>query len=277
MISRDRHPVDPLEALRSWPVVDLSVILDERFPVGWPGAAVFHHHASNTYEHDSSVATPSRGGYLTHTLILDEHTGTHFDAPSHFIPPPESGIPGAGPAGAQTGDRIDLRALMGTAAVIDCRSIQGVTAGQSPLIESSVIVEHERIHGSLAPGDAVLLWTGWSARTFKALPAGDGHILDPAVRRTSSGWPAPDVDTMRYLHQRGVRLVVIDGPSMGPVHDPAPVHMWALGNQMLFVEGCAGFGALPPRGAFFAFFPLRIAGSSGAPGRAVAFVPPSVA
>lgn len=252
-------------------VVDLSLTLEERLPVSWPGATPYQHHPFNTWD-DRQATTPVRGGpYLTHTILLDEHCGTHFDAPSHFIPPPDSGLPHAGPAGLITGDRVPPRQLMGRAAVIDCRHLVEDRPGVSPIITPACVSADETANGEIEPGDAVLFWTGWDQRV-RDRSVDDSYLEDPFTHRAGPGWPAPDVGVAQYLHGRGVRLLVTDGPSMGPVHDGAPVHWWGLANDMLFVEAAANLAALPPRGAFFVFLPVKIGGSTGGPGRAVAFV-----
>jgi kynurenine formamidase len=261
--------------LDGWSVVDLSLTLDERYPVSWPGATPFQHHLANTM--DSRIADAPTGGgpYVTHTLMLDEHTGTHFDAPSHFIPPPGSGLPHEGPAGLVTGDVVPLADLLGRAVVIDCRSLSSSKPGVSPIITPSLIEADEALYGAVEPGDAVLFWTGWADEHMRPRPDGDTYVLRPFTVRDAPGWPAPDVAAAEYLFAKGVHLLATDATTMGPAHDGAPVHWWGLGHGMLFVEGCAGFEQLPRRGAVFQFLPLKVRNSSGGPGRAVAFVPPA--
>jgi kynurenine formamidase len=259
--------------LSDWNVVDLSVPLDERLPVNWPGHALFHHHVANTHAETPGGPPAFRGPYRTHTIVMDEHSGTHFDAPTHFIPPPGSGLPHAGPAGEISGDRIPLDTFMGPAAVIDCRDLEGSSPGESPIIAPEHIARSEAAHGAIEHGAVALLWTGWTDKYFQPLPAGESFAAR-VVGGSAPGWPAPDVPAAKYLHDRGVRLVVIDAPSIGAAHNGAPVHWWGLANGMVFVEGSAGFGKLPPRGAFYVFLPVKIAGSTGGPGRALAFVPP---
>ncbi|MDP9412135.1 MAG: cyclase family protein, partial [Actinomycetota bacterium] len=87
------------------------------------------------------------------------------------------------------------------------------------------------------------------------------------------GWPAPSPETVVYLDERGVKTVGIDAPSIGSAHDPVPVHQEGLGRGMRYVEILTNLGELPVRGAFFVFLPVKIARSSGGPGRAMALVP----
>lgn len=69
-----------------------------------------------------------------------------------------------------------------------------------------------------------------------------------------------------------MKTVGIDAPSVGSVDDGAAVHQEALSRGMCFIEMLTNLGTLPVRGAFFVFLPLKIEGSSGGPGRAIAFL-----
>ena len=87
------------------------------------------------------------------------------------------------------------------------------------------------------------------------------------------GWPAPSPETAVYLHEKGVKTIGIDAPSIGSAHDGVPVHQEGLGRGMRYVELLTNLSELPVRGAYFIFMPVKIAGSSGGPGRAMAFLP----
>ena len=73
------------------------------------------------------------------------------------------------------------------------------------------------------------------------------------------GWPAPGVEVMEALADRGVTCVGIDTPSIGPVQDAGPVHIAGFRRGLVFVEGLARLAELPVFGAFFVFLPLKIA------------------
>jgi kynurenine formamidase len=53
----------------------------------------------------------------------------------------------------------------------------------------------------------------------------------------------------------------------------APVHLAALPHGVVFVEALGGLAAVPPRGAWFLFLPIRLAGGTNGPGRALAVLP----
>jgi kynurenine formamidase len=256
-------------------VIDLSVTLSEQFPCTWPGHMPFAHKNSSWFtEVDLPTGERCRslGPYQTNFLLIDEHCGTHLDGPSHFIPPEASGLPWAGPMGRITGDKLDLAQLIGPAAVVDLRSLGGHdTPGFSPAITRSHLQAWEEHHGNFQAGDVVLLWTEWS-RYYAAGPRGRRYVQGPMVTRSSPGWPALDPEAAIFLCERGVVTVGTDAPSMGAVQDGAPVHWEGLSRGMLFIELLTNLGRLPSRGAVFVFLPLKIAASSGGPGRAIVLI-----
>jgi kynurenine formamidase len=256
-------------------LVDLTVVLAEDFPCWWPAHMPYQQKTFNYFADQLEALQPVRsraGAYHTRWLLIDEHTGTHCDAPTHFIPPPSSELPDAGPAGELSVDRIPLRQLMGPAAVIDVSGLADAAPGESPYIEPEVIRSWETEHGELRPDDVVLLRSGWDTY-YRRMPEGRAYSEDATVGRSSSGWPAPSVATMRLLLERGVRCVGTDAPTMGAAHDGVPVHVAGLSAGAVFIEGLAHLGDLPPRGAWFCFAPLKVEGGTGAPGRAFALVP----
>lgn len=271
------QPPGPPSAPPGARVVDLTLLLAEELPCSWSTHVPFQQKTYNYFAddlRDEAVLRNHTGPYQTRWLLVDEHTGTHVDAPAHFVPPEGSGLEGAGPAGAVTVEQIDLAQLMGPAVVVDVPAdLPGGAPGVSPAITADLLAAFEAEHGAIAAGDVVLLRSRWDERHYRAGPAGDDYCRNPLVRGTSPGWPAPDVGAMELLVERGVRCVGTDGVSMGSVDDGAPVHRFALGLEVAFVEALGGLGALPVRGAFFCFAPLRLARGTGAPGRAFAWVP----
>ncbi len=258
-------------------VVDLSLTLAPELPAAWPGALPFRHFVEHWFEEvGDDVAVRLCGNnapYRSHGLILDEHTGTHFDAPAHFLAGEGSGLPMAHPMGDITGDKVDPAQFIGPAAVIDVTGLVGsAEPGRSPLITAEHIAEWELQYGRLLPGDVVLLRSGWDSR-YLAGAEGSAYIRRPLEHGDVDAWPAPDADAMELLSARGVRCVGTDGASMGPSHDGAPTHIAGLSRGMVFVECLAGLDQLPARGATFIFLPVKVARSAGGPGRAIALLP----
>jgi kynurenine formamidase len=257
-------------------IVDLSMTLSEHLPVTWPEHMPFAHKNWSWFEEDelpTGACTCSLGPYVTHFFILDEHAGTHVDAPSHYIPPPDSGLPEAGPLSALSSEKIDLSKLIGPAAVVDLRHLDGEAEdGASPAITVAHLEAWEEEHGRFEAGEVVLLLTGWSRHYVKG-EAGRAFLHEPVVLQSRPAWPAPEASVAIFLHERGVNTIGIDAPSIGSAEEGNEVHRAGLSREMAFVEGLANLDRLPPRGASFVFLPLKIAVASGAPGRAIALLP----
>jgi kynurenine formamidase len=247
-------------------VVDLSLSLAAGYPSTWPGHAPFETRAGA----DFATGQP----YRTASIAMDEHAGTHVDAPSHSIEE----------AGDSTVAHIPLGDLMGPAVVIDAiagapsssasvRSFSGESAsgcpGRSPRVGVTVIHAFERLHGPIRPCEILLLRTGWDARYASGV-AGWAYLEAPL--HGAAGWPAPDEEFLEAIRVRGVRCLGTDAPSVGALDDPGFGHESTLRHGIWPIEGLANLAALPARGAMFLFLPLKLNGS-GAPGRAVAFVP----
>ena len=240
--------------------------------MAFPGHQPFEHKVHNWY---APVEGPQRvrssGAYFDCWMLVDEHAGTHFDAPPHFIPPLGSGLPHASPLGALTGEHVPLDQLQGPAAVIDCRQLPPAEAGVSPRLTPAGVEAWEERHGRLQPGDVVLMLGGWDER-FRPFPEGNAYTRDP-LEGLAPAWPAPTADAVLLCLERGVRLIGTDAGTIGAADDLESMHYAGLANNLLFVEALANLDQLPPRGAYFIFLPLKVLRSSGAPGRAIAYVP----
>lgn len=255
-----------------WKPIDLTLLIDEQYPSTWPPHVPFVRRTWNWFENrmeGPELWTSTCGPYFTEVLIMDEHIGTHFDAPAHFV---AEHAPGE--AAAICGDDIDLDAFCGTLVCVDVTDLVGEVPGQSPFIGTERVLETEDHLGrTLSAGDVVVFRSGWDQKFYKSGAEGRGYAFDVAVTKVSPGWPSPDVPCMQLLVDRGVRCAGTDGPSMGAAHDGGPVHVVGLGGGMVFVEGLSNLAVVPDRGAMFQFLPIKIARSSGSPGRAVAWVP----
>lgn len=257
-------------------IVDLSVTVSEHLPGTWPDHMPFAHKNWSWFDETelpTGASSCSLGPYVTHFMILDEHAGTHVDAPNHFIPPQGSGLPGAGPLGEISADKLDLSKLIGEARVVDLRHLDGQAEnGVSPPITAGHLEAWEEEHGRFRPGEIVLLWTGWS-KHYTAGEAGKAFVYEPVVLKSRPAWPAPEAGAAIFLDQRGVSTVGIDAPSMGSAEEGIEVHKEGLGREMLFVEMLTNLDRLPERGASFIFLPIKIAVASGGPGRAIGLLP----
>lgn len=220
--------------------IDLTHTLEEGIPV-WPTHARFGHTLYESQEH-GDVATQ-------YGLLMGEHTGTHMDAPLHFI--------SEGPAGYGA-DEIPLERLAGRAAVIPATDLE-----PESLLPADHIREWEEKHGPIERGDRVLIRYGWDEKW--ATGAGSKDFL--------TGWPGLSGEAAEYLAGKGVALVGCDTLAIDAFGSEAnPAHYALLGNEVYIVENLKNLDRLPPFCAFMAF-PLKIRGGSGSPVRAVALVP----
>jgi kynurenine formamidase len=174
----------------------------------------------------------------TRKLVLGTHTGTHIDAPRHYIP------------GGKTIDQIPLETLIGPATLCDVRH-----KADSPI----QITDLEPLLAG-QPTERVLLYTDW-VRHYGQWEYFQGH-------------PYLAVETGQWLIDRGCRLLGMDSPQADNPrhtrhHDPdSPIHYLLLGAGLVMVENLRGLAELVGRPFELVVSPLKIAGADGSPVRA---------
>jgi kynurenine formamidase len=237
--------------------VDLSVPVAPEYPV-WPGNPVM------TVE---GLWTLDEPPYCFNRVVsFDEHAGTHWDAPSHFVRDPAArGLPAT--------ETVPLERLIAPACVLDATGLAGAAGpGESPIFGRDRVLRWEREHRPIEEGDAVLLHTGWTDAHYRTGEAGRLYA-QAVIDGETAAWAGLDVEAMTLLVERGVGLFGTDTPSAGPMQEVVEVHRIGLGAGIVFVENLIGLHQLPATGAWLVFLPLKLVGGSGAPGRAVALVP----
>jgi kynurenine formamidase len=188
-----------------------------------------------------SSASHERDGYVVTELQLGTHSGTHMDAPYHFLP---------------EGERLDRYAVtrfVGQGIVLDLRGLDPDT-----VIEASAVSGALDTAGTLAPGSFAVLWLGW-----------DSHFGTDHMWRN----PYLSVDAGKLLADKGIGLLGTDAPSVDrtAVRSAYPIHRLLLARDILVVENLRGLEQLGAGPATFGFFPLLVADTEGAPVRAVAW------
>jgi len=195
------------------------------------------------------------------TLRFGEHTGTHFDAPIHWVTGKDR------PDNAC--DTIPVRRFVGPACVIDVTA--EVSANPDFLLTPDGVAAWEREHGRIPRGAWVLLRTGWSRRT------------DPAafVNVAADGPHSPGFDarTSRLLaHDRdvlgvGVETIGTDAGQAGTFDPPFPNHTIMHGAGKFGLASLCNLDQLPPIGSVVIAAPLKIVQGSGSPVRVIAIAP----
>lgn len=270
--------VAPAALFSGYDAVDLSVTVAENMPAHWGTSPAFQRWTYNWFEqqkdHHGNDYFASEGPYFGQRYLIDEHTGTQSDFPAHFVPPPGSGLPGASPMGAMTGEKYPVERMMGAAVVIDASDIRDkAEPGKSAVITLERVKQWETRHGAIKAGEVVLFRSGYSDAYYKPMPEGMRMTYAPVVAKTAPGWPAPEPAVMEYLHGKGVWHMGTDGASMGPCEGGQAVHVAGLKHGMSWEEMLTNLGALPERGAYYIALGVKVRGQSGAISRAVAFTP----
>jgi kynurenine formamidase len=247
-------------------VLDLSLLVAPDLPCTWAAG-------NPPFQINHYLKIGPHSAYNSDILTIDEHTGTQLDAPAHFIPPPESKLPNAGPFNKLTADKIPAWQFVGEACVVDCRDLLDTTPkGRSDLVKKERIMAWEKKHRPLGAGDVVLFYSGFSDKYYQPFPEGRRFVADPLAAQ-SPGWPDPDPDCMTYLAKRGVKNLATDSPSMGPIPDLAvETHVAGLKHGMVWTEGAIGLGKLPATAAFYCMIGPKHTNASGFEGRALAIV-----
>ena len=198
-------------------------------------------------------------------LKLGEHSGTHFDAPHHWLSGKDF------PDGFT--DTLDVQRLVAPVNVIDC----SVEAAADP--DFLLTVEHvkawEREHGEIGPGEWVVMRTDWDKR------AHDEELFlneDPDPHEDGSHSPGPSTECMDYLLSKGIvgwgsQCIGTDAGMAGKFSPPYPAHNYLHRDNCFGLASLANLDQLPPKGAILIAAPLKIEQGTGSPIRALAIVP----
>jgi kynurenine formamidase len=195
------------------------------------------------------------------TLNFGEHTGTHFDAPIHWITGKD--LPD------NSCDTIPVRRFVGPACVIDIAA----ETHRNPdfLVTPQRIEDWEERNGRIPRNAWVLLRSGWSKRgdaaSFINADASGPH--SPGFTKEASLLLAHDRDVLGV----GVETIGTDAGQAGTFDPPFPNHSIMHGAGKFGLASLCNLDRLPARGAIVIAAPLRIVDGSGSPLRVLALVP----
>ena len=194
-------------------------------------------------------------------LHLGEHTGTHFDAPVHWITGKD--LPD------NTCETIPVRRFVGPACVIDITS--DVKSNNDFLLMPEHVAAWEQQHGRIPAGAWVLLRTDWSKRkdAKSFLNVGDDGPHSPGFHKTTSELLARERDVLGV----GVETVGTDAGQAGMFDPPFPNHTIMHGAGKFGLASLRNLDQLPPTGAVVIAAPLKIVNGSGSPLRVLAIAP----
>jgi kynurenine formamidase len=210
-------------------VIDLTLTISEEIPT-FPGSPQPNFINWETLEKD---------GYNLELLFLSSHTGTHIDAPYHFLKK------------GQKIHQIVTRRLVTEAILIKIRK------GANQSITKTDIEKFEKKYGKIDDGSTVIFHTGWQKNLKK-----ESYFLKN---------PGLAVSAAKYLASKKINLVGIDSPSIDLGKDSKfSVHHILAKSGILIVENLANLEKINSEMFHLIVAPLKLKNATGSPVRAMA-------
>jgi len=212
-------------------IIDLTLTVSDKIPT-FPGSPQPSFIPWESVKED---------GYNLELLFLSTHTGTHMDAPYHFLE-----------KGAKIHE-ISLKKLVSEAVLIKSKKKDGES------ITKTDIQKFEKKHGKIASFSSVIFYTGWQKN------------LQKKYYFTKN--PGLSVSAAKYLASKKISLVGIDSPSIDLGKDSKfSVHQIFAKKGMLIVENLANLEKIKSSKFHLVVLPLKLKNATGSPVRAIAFV-----
>jgi len=212
-------------------IIDLTLTISEKIPT-FPGSPQPNFIDWETIEKD---------GYNLELLFLSSHTGTHMDAPYHFLKK------------GQKIDQIVIQRLVTEAVLIKIRK----NADQS--ITKADIQKFEKKFGIIEDGSTVIFHTGWQKNLNKQFY----FLKNPGLA----------VSAAKYLASKKINLVGIDSPSIDlGKNTKFSVHRILAKDGILIVENLTNLNKIKSEEFHFVVAPLKFKNATGSPVRAMALV-----
>ncbi len=225
-------------------VVNLSHPNSPATPV-WPGNPTFEMETVVTVEND---------GFYANVLTFHEHTGTHLDAPAHFV------------ANGATADLIAPSSLIAPLVVIDITAAVDADVDYALAVDDILTWESE--YGPLPDGALVAMNSGWSSRFDDA---------EAFVNLDASGvmhYPGYSPEASAFLvSERNTVGIASDTLSQDPGNSTDfGTHINILSAGLYGIEGIANLGDVPASGAWAFVSAPNHQVASGGPTRILALL-----
>jgi len=203
---------------------DLTIPISPGMPV-WPGDP------SVVLEQVSSMDAGAHDNISR--LACSVHTGTHVDAPHHFL------------NDHRTVETLALDVLVGPAEVVQIP--------EDVQVVSAAVLEKARLPKGV---ERLLLKTS------------NSRLWEQGENAFFADFVGISADGADWLVQYGIKLVGIDYLSVAPYHQSIPTHRTLLGAGIIIVEGLE-LSAISPGSYSLYCLPLKLVGSDGAPARVI--------
>lgn len=226
--------------LQDFKIVDLTHTLTPTVPT-WSGTCGFEHRVIVDYPEACRVQA----------VEMNAGTGTHIDAPSHFIP------------NAKSAADIPVEEFIAPIFMVDVSA----KAHADYYITTDDILEFEKKHGKIAPQSLVIGYTGWDQYWF------DAKKFRNPDETGQMHFPGFSPEAAELLLERDIVGLAVDSLSPDCLDLNFPVHYAILGAGKYIVENLANCKLLPPVGAYGIILPIKTEGGTEALTRAIALVP----
>jgi len=209
--------------------IDLTLTISESIP-SFPGSPK---------PQFISWSNLKKDGYNLELLFLSSHTGTHLDAPFHFV---KNGM---------KINQIPLNRLIGKAVLIKLEKTK------NSKISKSDITSFEKKNEKIMNNSSIFFYTGWQ----KNLKKSNYFTENPGL----------DISAAKYLASKNINLVGIDSPSIDLGKDESyTVHQILSKNNILIVENLTNLNKISTNEFDFTILPLKLKDATGSPVRAIA-------
>jgi kynurenine formamidase len=209
--------------------IDLTLTISESIP-SFPGSPKPQFISWSNLKED---------GYNLELLFLSSHTGTHLDAPYHFV---KNGL---------KINQIPLDRLIGKAILIKIKKTK------NNAITKSDIILFERKNGKIPNKSSIFFFTGWQKNLQK--------------KNYFTENPGLDISAAKYIASKKTNLVGIDSPSIDLGNDESfNVHHIFSKNNILIVENLTNLKKISSKEFNFTILPLKLKDATGSPVRAIA-------
>ena len=212
-------------------IIDLTLTISEKIPT-FPGSPKPHFIEWETIPKD---------GYNLELLFLSTHTGTHIDAPFHFV------------KNGKKIHEITPERLVNEAVLIR------IGKNSNRFISKIDIQNFEHKNGKIKNGSTVVFYTGWQKNLNKEFYFTEN--------------PGLSVSAAKYLVSKKINMVGIDSPSIDLGSDSKfSVHHILAKNNILIVENLANLNKIKSNSFHLITSPLKLKNATGSPIRAFGFV-----
>ena len=239
-------------------VIDLTQVLSPDFPaIELPPE--FGQCAGYTSKEISRY--DSRGpAWYWNEFSCNEHTGTHFDAPIHWVS--DKDLPN------NSVDTVPVTNLIAPACVIDCS--KEAAAHADYLLDVDFVEKWEAKNGKIPPKNWFLMRTDWCKRKTPAeylnMNESGQHTPGPTAKLVQ--WLIKERDVLGF----GVETIGTDAGQAFANDPPYPCHFYMHGAGRYGLQCLANLDLLPPQGAVVISPPLKLQGGSGSPLRVLALL-----